>query len=83
MHSGAPAGAYQAAYATYGANLAEGLDGNMGERRGRGGSWRPAAPTATLYVRVRLPQLYAIRQNPLVLCLAAGPVAYPVEGVFD
>ena len=58
LRLGAFADAYQAAYASYGANLAEGLDGNMGERRGRGGSWRPAAPTATLYVRVRLPQLH-------------------------
>ena len=54
LRSGAPADAYQAAYAAYGTNLAEGLDGNVGERRGRGGSWRPAAPTATLYVRVRM-----------------------------
>lgn len=83
LRSGAPAGAYQAAYAAYGANLAEGLDGNAGERRGRGGSWRPAAPTATLYVRVRLPQLHVTRKNPLVLCLAAGPNRGPVKSILD
>ncbi|KAK9819581.1 hypothetical protein WJX81_006628 [Elliptochloris bilobata] len=51
QQSAHPQDAYQAAYAAYGANLTEGLDGNLGDRRKRGGSWQAAAPTATLYVR--------------------------------